>query len=359
MAGDSQSYIYVGGNAQGNGHINRLRRLVPALREEGANVKCLFSGRDLKGFFNMAVFGDDFEVRRGLEMGLTKEGRLSKKRTVLKNTPAMKEFRRDIRELDMEGCDLVVIDYEPILARAAERNGIPSIGVGNHYAFNHDVPRGKGHGKIVNRLMKKMAPADIELGMHFHHFGQPMITPIFDPPKGKDEKAPNKILVYLGFENPDSILKMIRGFNGWDFHVYHPSVKEVSVQDGHIFLNPPSAKFKEDLADCAGLIANAGFVTPAEALHLGIRMLLKPQDGQPEQASNARAIEELKWGSTMYTLDRNVLGQWLDGPPGVKIIYPDTAKAVADWIVNTDHSDVNSLVKKLWSQVKGVGAPNL
>lgn len=50
--------ILYGIQSIGNGHIARARLLVPALREAGADVDCLFSGRDPENFFDMEFFGE-------------------------------------------------------------------------------------------------------------------------------------------------------------------------------------------------------------------------------------------------------------------------------------------------------------
>ena len=64
---------------------------------------------------------------------------------------------------------------------------------------------------------------------------------------------------------------------------------ELIEKHGNITLKPFSnITFKEDLIQCSGLITNAGFQLPSEALFLGKPMLCKPLNGQPEQEHNAK-----------------------------------------------------------------------
>lgn len=47
----------------------------------------------------------------------------------------------------------------------------------------------------------------------------------------------------------------------------------------------------DDLTDCSGVIANAGFARSSESLYLGKKLLVKPLEGQLEQESNGLALE--------------------------------------------------------------------
>jgi len=51
--------------------------------------------------------------------------------------------------------------------------------------------------------------------------------------------------------------------------------------------------FGQSLIHCSGIITGGGFETPAEALHLGKKILAIPIRGQYEQLCNAAALKEM------------------------------------------------------------------
>ena len=73
-------------------------------------------------------------------------------------------------------------DFEPITAWAARRRGLTSISVSHQAAFAYDVPR-EGESLSDRLIMRAFAPTDIQLGVHWYHFDQPIVPPfIIDKP---------------------------------------------------------------------------------------------------------------------------------------------------------------------------------
>ena len=89
------------------------------------------------------------------------------------------EFLRDVRELDLEGYDRVVSDFEPVTAWAARGQRRDCIGLGHQYALVPGVPRSRRHlvGSVV---LRACAPVGTRIGLHWHHFGHPLLPPIVD-----------------------------------------------------------------------------------------------------------------------------------------------------------------------------------
>lgn len=337
--------ILYGIQATGNGHIARARALVPHFKAAGADVTCLFSGRDSGKLFDMEVF-EPYEVKKGLTF-VTEEGRIRHRKTALKSHP--RTLLRDIRALDLRPYDVIITDFEPITAWAAKRAGRESLGIANMCAFAYDIPVDK-ETPAAKILMKQFAPVSKGLGQHWHHFDSPILPPIIETPETSPEADPRKIVVYMGFENPEKIAALVNSFEDYRFHVYSPEVKE-SYETGNTVFNPPSRDgFHHDLADCAGVICNAGFELPSELLQMGKKMMVKPLGGQMEQWSNARVIREMRLGDVMESLDPAAVQRWLDKDFQVKMDFPDVAAALAQWILTTDRRDSTDLVHDLWRQ---------
>jgi len=339
--------ILFGIQATGNGHISRSREVVHRLRSRGHEVRVLFSGRDPSGLKEIEVF-KPFDVRRGLTFQ-TSRGQMQYLKTVF--TLNLPRFYRDIYDFDASGVDLVITDYEPLSARVARRFRIPSIGIGHQYAFYYDIPIA-GANPFTRRLLQAFAPADHPVGLHWHHFGQPILPPII--PGHLDGSRPvkaAKVLVYLPFDHPDEVQMLLTLFTTHRFFIYGIDKLNSPVDKGHLHIRPYSRSgFLQDLEDCNGVICGAGFELAAEALQLGKKLLVKPLKGQFEQLSNALALENLQLAMVMQHLDRKAVQKWLELPPNSPAGYPDTAQLIAVWIENGHWQDIGSLSKEAWAQ---------
>lgn len=336
--------ILYGVQATGQGHITRARSLGPALKEMGAEVDFLFSGRPRDKLFDMEEFGD-FSVRRGLTFEFN-NGKVNPFKTFMKNN--VWTWVRDVASLDLKKYDVVVTDYEPVTAWAAKLRGKPSIGVGHQYAFQHDIPM-KGFNALTLAAMRHFAPAKIPLGVHWDSFGHSIIPPIIPLLEASKQTIDNKIVVYLYFEDQEKLAKILAQFPAYDFYIYAPTTKH-SYDEGHLKYRPTSKQFREDIENCAGIICGAGFELPSEAIHMGKKLLVKPMQGQPEQHSNAHAIEELDLGHVMYQLNAESVAKFLSSETKRHISFPDTARDVAQWILEREWSNTNALVSGLWQK---------
>ena len=337
--------ILFGVQATGNGHITRARAINAEFKRRGVDVDYVFSGRDPSELFDMDDFGD-YQCYAGLSF-VTKAGTIKLLATFKKNN--FRQLYQDIKCLDVSKYDLVLTDFEPITAWAAQQQNKPCIAIGHQNAFDYAIPK-KGNNPLVQLFMRYFAPASTRLGLHWHHFGQPILPPIAHTNKQIRDPIPNKILVYLGFEQMDKVIEWLHPINDQQFYIYAPFTQ--AEDRGHIHLRPLSRQgFLQDLADCNGVISNAGFELASEAIHLGKKMLVKPLKGQMEQLSNALALEQLGLGQQMKTLDTALLRQWLDHFDSKQVIYPDVPKAIVDWLLNGEFDNTNSLVAELWAAV--------
>jgi len=195
--------------------------------------------------------------------------------------------------------------------------------------------------------MACFAPVNIALGLHWHHFNQTLLPPLIEPHAAKPP-IPNKVLVYMGFEQQQDIIDFLLPFTHVDFYVF---VRDgVSQNLGHIHIRPVShAEFHAHLEDCSGVISNAGFELASECLALGKKLLVKPLSGQYEQLSNALALQALGRGTVLQSLDSAALEQWLLLPSHRPIPYPDVSKALALWLKGGCEQSASEFATSLWS----------
>ena len=89
-----------------------------------------------------------------------------------------------------------------------------------------------------------------------------------------------------------------------------------------------------ELAQCDGVITNAGFTTTSEALFLGKPLIAIPMRGQIEQSYNAFALK--KMGATIIkklSVDKTTkITDWLDNPKVIKVNFENDLNYLVDQI---------------------------
>jgi len=338
--------ILYGVQGTGNGHISRARAIAHHLAKTDAEVDYLFSGRAREDYFDMEPFGA-WRCHSGLTFSSV-NGKVSIPKTLKQNN--LWQLLKDIRALDLSAYDLVITDFEPISAWAARYQGVKSISLGHQSAFNFEIPV-EGETWLARKLMQWFAPAPTQIGLHWHHFGFPILPPIVDITVSGQAPIKDKVLVYLGFESPCEVIPLLQSFPEKKF-IYYGQFKTIETRK-NVSLRPLSRDgFKRDLADCEGVISNAGFELTSEAIHLGKKVLVKPLSGQMEQLSNARALRELRLGSSMLTLNKQTIESWFNSVHTPRCEYPDVAKAITGLILSDKHPQLQALADQLWSQTQ-------
>jgi uncharacterized protein (TIGR00661 family) len=339
--------ILYGVQTTGNGHISRSREVVRELKNLGHEVQVLLSGRKAAMQSELSDF-EPYQKFKGLTFA-SQRGKLQYLKTAFSLN--FFEFYRDIASFNGTQIDVVITDFEPISARIAKRKSVPAIGVGHQYAFIHKIPM-SGANPMARYIIKRFAPVNYPVGLHWHHFNQPILPPIvphkMDP---GHQVVDNKILVYLPFEQLADILLLLKPFLHHEFFVYHRVAR--AEDTGNIHLRPYSRDgFLNDLIECNGVISNAGFELASEAMCLGKKILVKPLAGQMEQMSNALAMASLKLGLTMDELNNDKVAEFLEQPAGTPIKFSNVARLVAEWVESGNWEDVEGLANQAWKETK-------
>ncbi|WP_440054398.1 MJ1255/VC2487 family glycosyltransferase [Pseudoalteromonas sp. T1lg65] len=337
--------ILYGVQGTGNGHTTRARVMASGFEKLGIEVDYFFSGRASEDYFDMSIFGD-YRSCKGLSF-VTEHGQLNHLKTI--KSLKIGQFIKDVKQLDVSSYDFIFNDFEPISAWAGKMAKKPVIAMSHQasYLFN-DVPQ-YAVQPWHRGLIKYFAPADVHLGVHWHPFAENIIPPFipYNPPGEQCPSVANKVLVYLPFEDLDSIVELLKDFPDKEFYCYHPQAQNHSIQ--HIHLRSPSREgFINDLTNTSGVVANAGFELSSEALKLGKKLLLKPLDGQFEQQNNAQTLASLGLAQVMNYLSSNALEEWLGTNKNSSIHFPSDPTPLIQWLLRKDWQDVASLHRQLW-----------
>ena len=336
--------ILYGVQATGNGHITRARTMAVELKKAGLEVDYLFSGRSCDKFFDMEAFGN-YRCLSGLTF-ITEGGEVQLLKTAFKNN--LPGFIRDVFTLKLSSYDLVITDFEPITAWAARMQNKACIGIGHQYAFRYKIPVA-GNNPVARLILKSFAPAQRSLGMHWYHFNKPILPPMIEPVNTNAAFTPNKVLVYLPFDEIVDVVNWLRPQQDYEFFIYCDRTQP--YDENHIHLRPFSRNgFLSDLATASSVISNAGFELLSESIQFGKKILAKPLKGQMEQMSNARALVELGYGEAFHTFNHEHLQTWLGKAKPLPRPYPNVAETIVNWIKNGMMQDEATLSRMLWTE---------
>jgi len=244
--------ILYGIQGTGNGHISRSREMVKELKKNN-DVHCVLSGRNKNNYFDIEDF-KPYDIYKGLTFH-KKDGKIDFAETLM-NVDIL-SFIKDIKKVSGK-FDLVITDFEPITSIFARKNGIPSVGISHQYSFNISKFLSNDIDPLFKYIIKKFAPADKEIGLHWMSFEENIMHPIL-----------SKDVVY----------------DKREIHSKNIKHRKLSKEN-----------FLKDLSKCKGVICNSGFQLLTEAIYFNKKIFTIPMRNQSEQISNANILNSMSLG---------------------------------------------------------------
>ncbi len=245
----------------GNGHISRAREIIPHLTSN-CELDLLISGTQSDVHLPQLV---KFK-RRGISFSFGKNGGIDNIDTILRFRPF--EFYRDIYQFPVEQYDLIINDFEPITAWACKIKHKICFGLSHQAAFlSPKTPRVEQQDKFSNWILKNYAPVTDKIGFHFQAYDSFIQTPVIRSQIRK-QGITNRghITVYLPAYSDEKIIAFLSEIKNMEWHVFSKHSQH-GYYRGNISVQPiHNNAFVESLCSSDGLICNAGFEGPAEAI---------------------------------------------------------------------------------------------
>lgn len=303
--------IFYAVQATGNGHIARVKELIPYLKKYGT-VDIFLSGENCS-------LDPGFEIAyrsKGLGFFYNNSGGLDYGKTV--KALHLNRVWKEAHQLPLEKYDLIINDFESITALACLIKKLPSIGFGHQASFqSNKIPR-PTHKSIIGELvLKKYAVASNYIGLHFKQYDNFIYQPVIKN-SIQTAKATNKghVAVYLSHYGNLEILKALEQCSDITFEVFSPKVSSPIENNNVKFFPIDNKKFTQSVLSAHGVITGAGFETPAEVLHLGKKLICLPIKNQYEQLCNATALLDFNVPiiKDISKLSKDILLDWYDSP---------------------------------------------
>ena len=236
----------------------------------------------------------------------------------LKTTEAIKSINKVFKIVDKFKPQIVFSDFEPISGLVANIKKLPLISIDNQHLLTNtkiEFPQKYKQqalaAKIVTRLMIFNAKAylvttftKVEVTNKKTFLFPPILRKEVMETKTKEE---DYILVYLTSEF-QGLMDLLKNINK-KFIVY--GFVQDKKEGNLTFKKASQSGFLNDLANCEGVIANAGFTLITESLYLKKPYLAFPVASQFEQILNAFQLEQLGYGKYWDELNKERIESFL------------------------------------------------
>jgi uncharacterized protein (TIGR00661 family) len=324
--------ILYGIQGTGNGHITRAIEVIPYLKSN-AKVDILISGihSELKLPFKLKY------QLHGLGFVFGKKGGIDYLKSFRK--ARLTRLFKDVRNIPIEKYDLVISDFEPVSAWAANLKDIPCVSFSNQYSLLlPGVPRPEKEEFFSKYIIQHYVPARFGYGIHFKQYNSQIFLPLIRRDlRNAQTSRKNHYTVYLPSEGDKKIFEILNEFKGIKFQVFSKHSKKAYIKDNLSFYPINPNQFAESMIKSTGVISNAGFTTASEALFLGKKLLVIPMKFQYEQQCNAIALKELgvKILPSFKKKHHDKLSDWFETNKQVQIDFPDQTGHIANTLLES------------------------
>lgn len=312
----------------GNGHISRAREILRYLREYG-DVDTLVSG-----LHSELDIGESWTFAfDGLGFFFGKHGGIDYARTI--RGFHIPRFLKHLRTFPIQDYDLIINDFEPLTAWAAQLYHIPCVAMSNQAAFlSRKTPRPPGGPHLAELVLRYFAPGSEAIGFHFEQYDTFIHTPIIrEEVRRLQPRRGSHVTMYLPAHDERVFIKSLERIRDLEWHIFSKQTR-TPYEHGRVKVWPVNAeRFLTSMEGALGVITAGGFETSAEALFLGKKLLVIPMHGQYEQACNAEALRRMGV-ATLDAVESDFserVESWLTNDEVIKVDYPDeTEMIVAD-----------------------------
>lgn len=300
----------------GNGHIARAQEIIPILKKY-ASVDTLISG-------HQSQLKADFDINfqyKGISLLYNKTGGLSYRKTFTDNS--FIEAAKTIRNLELSQYDLIINDYEPLTGWASKLKKLPMIELSHQASMSFpETPKPQKKDFLGELILKYYVPSERKIGFHFENYHPQIKKPVIRRKiRSLNPYKKGYYLVYLPSFADENIIKVLRKIPvEWKVFSKYSKV-QVKIKNVEVF-PIDETQYLKYFEGCEGVLCNAGFESPAEALFLGKKLFVIPIHNQYEQECNACALDKMGIPNSKV-LNLQEIMEWVASDHHLDVDYPD------------------------------------
>lgn len=305
----------------GNGHIARAQEIIPILKKY-AEVDTLISG-------HQSQLKADFDINlrfKGISLLYNKTGGLSYRKTFTENN--IFEAVKNIKQLQLSQYDLIINDYEPLTAWSSKLRELPMIELSHQASLCfEETPKPLKKDLLGSFILNYYVPSDRKIGFHFENYHPQIKKPVIRKKiRGLNPDRKGYYLVYLPSFSDLNIIQVLKNIPV-EWKVFS-KYSQLHYQQENIEIFPiDEIQFLKYFENCEGILCNAGFETPAEALFMDKKLFVIPIHNQYEQECNAFALEKMGF-PTSKILNAEEIKNWVNSEQYFKVDYPNNIEEI-------------------------------
>lgn len=312
----------------GNGHLSRARDIIPVLQKHAIELDILVSGTQA----DIQIPHPIKYQLKGWSFIFGKKGGVDVWKTYLRTNSA--RLQKEIKSVPVADYDLIINDFEPVSAWACKLKHKPCISFSHQAAvLSEKAPKPKKKDPLGRLILRKYAPSTKQFGLHFKEYGENIYTPIIRQEIRNTTRTKGvHYTVYLPSYSDDKILNFLSQIKSvaWEVFSKHTDTnffwKNIAIRK----IN--NEAFIKSMANSRGVLCGAGFESPAEALHMGKKLMVIPMKGQYEQQCNAAALKEMGIPiiKSLKMKHLNTVKDWVEDDSRIDVFYPDITEKIID-----------------------------
>jgi len=305
----------------GNGHVARAQEIVPILKKY-ASVDTLISG-------HQSQLKADFDVNfqyRGVSLLYNKTGGLSYRKTFTENN--FLGAIKDIQEIELSKYDLIINDYEPLTGWACQLKKLPMIELSHQASMLFkETPKPEKKDLLGDLILKYYVPSKRRIGFHFENYHPQIKKPVIRHKiRNLNPEKKGFYLVYLPSFSDENIMKVLKQIPV-EWKVFS-KYSRLQFRENNVEIFPiDELQYLKAFENCEGILCNAGFESPAEALFMDKKLFVIPIHNQYEQECNACALDKMGIPNSKV-LESQEIRNWVNSELHLKVDYPDDIEEI-------------------------------
>ncbi|MDQ1163623.1 uncharacterized protein (TIGR00661 family) [Chryseobacterium sp. SORGH_AS 447] len=305
----------------GNGHVARAQEIVPILKKYAA-VDTLISG-------HQSQLKADFDVNfqyKGISLLYNKTGGLSYRKTFTDNK--FLEAARNIQEIDLSKYDLIINDYEPLTGWACKLKNIPMIELSHQASMLFkETPKPDKKDFFGELVLKYYVPSKKRIGFHFENYHPQIKKPVIRQKiRNLHPEKKGFYLVYLPSFSDENITKVLKQIPV-EWKVFS-KYSRLQFKEKNVEIFPiDEIQYLKAFESCEGILCNAGFESPAEALFMDKKLFVIPIHNQYEQECNACALDKMGIPNSKI-LKVEEIRSWVASDQHLRVDYPNDIEEI-------------------------------
>jgi uncharacterized protein (TIGR00661 family) len=199
------------------------------------------------------------------------------------------------------------------------------------------APKPDSFDPFAQIILRYYAPCKAGVGFHFKKYSENIFTPVIRTEIRHTAVTNNgHYTVYLPAYDDKKLIAFFSHFKNVEWQIFSKHTQK-SYTVGNCQISPVSAAaFTKSFTSCEGILCGAGFETPAEALHMGKKVLVIPMKQQYEQHCNAAGAAQLGVPVIKNLKKKNLhlVDNWLRGKQLIKVDFADETDKIIDLVLS-------------------------